>query len=103
MERSATGMGVRGLANRSLPTFLVSVDTSTREGLAFVVLAAAAVTIGIAVIGALAISFAPSVPALWVLVVLFGAILALAGFEAVPLSVGAVGLCYVGALGLLVE
>jgi len=50
MERSATGMGVRGLANRSLPDLLTSVDTSTREGLAFVVLAAAAVAIGFAVI-----------------------------------------------------
>lgn len=50
MERSATGMGVRGLANRSLPTLPASVETDTREGLAFVVLAAATATIGLAVI-----------------------------------------------------
>ena len=104
---------------------------------------------GFAAVGALAISFAPSVPVLWGLVVLygagdsllapvlksavadltteeyragvinglqvlkstaqsiapvlFGAVLALAGFEAVFLTVGAVGLCYVGALAVLVE
>ena len=50
MERSATGMGVRGLANRSLPDVPVSIDVASREGLAFVALAAVAVVVGIAVI-----------------------------------------------------
>jgi len=50
MERSATGMGVRGLANRSLPEFPASVGTDTRGGLAFVGLAAATAAIGGAVI-----------------------------------------------------
>lgn len=50
MEQSATGMGVRGLANRSLPDVPLSVDTVTREGAAFVVLAAVAAAIGLAVI-----------------------------------------------------
>jgi hypothetical protein len=50
MERSATGMGVRGLANRSLPDLPVSVDTASREGVAFVGLAALAAVIGVAVI-----------------------------------------------------
>jgi hypothetical protein len=50
MERSATGMGVRGLANRSLPNLPVSVDTTTREALAFVGLAAVAAAVGLAVI-----------------------------------------------------
>ncbi|SMP09032.1 DUF7524 family protein [Halobellus salinus] len=49
MERSATGMGVRGLVNRSLPDVLTSVETTAREGAAFVVLAALAAVIGIAV------------------------------------------------------
>ncbi len=50
MEGSATGMGVRGLANRSLPNLPVSVDTGTRAGLAFVVLAAVTAAVGFAVI-----------------------------------------------------
>jgi len=50
MERSATGMGVRGLANRSLPSVLPAVDVAGREGLAFVVLATVAVVVGVAVI-----------------------------------------------------
>jgi hypothetical protein len=50
MERSATGMGVRGLANRSLPDFPVSIETTSREGVAFVGLAAIAATVGVAVI-----------------------------------------------------
>ena len=50
MERSATGMGVRGLANRSLPAVPTSADIASREGLAFVGLAAAAVIVGVAVI-----------------------------------------------------
>ena len=50
MDRSATGMGVRGLANRSLPDVPVSIDTTTREWAAFVVLAAIAAAVGFAVI-----------------------------------------------------
>jgi hypothetical protein len=50
MEQSATGMGVRGLANRSLPDVPAAADTTTREGAAFVVLAAVAAVIGAAVI-----------------------------------------------------
>lgn len=50
MERSATGMGVRGLANRSLPDLPASVDTNTRGAPAFVGLAAATAAIGFAVI-----------------------------------------------------
>jgi len=50
MERSPTGMGVRGLANRSLPDLPVSPDTTPREGAAFVGLAAVAATVGGAVI-----------------------------------------------------
>ena len=50
MERSATGMGVRGLVNRSLPGLPVPPDTTPREGAAFVGLAAVVATVGAAVI-----------------------------------------------------
>jgi hypothetical protein len=50
MDRSATGMGVRGLANRSLPDVPLPVGADTREGVAFVGLTAVAVTVGLAVI-----------------------------------------------------
>lgn len=49
MEQSATGMGVRGLTNRSLPGVSLPAVT-TREGLAFAVLAAVTVAIGVAVV-----------------------------------------------------
>ncbi|MBB6645957.1 DUF7524 family protein [Halobellus ruber] len=50
MERSTTGMGVRGLANRSLPDVSVPAGGDARERLTFVGLAAVAAAVGVAVI-----------------------------------------------------